>query len=479
MSSSAVAQPETRLTLRAWGLLLVVCGALFLEGIDIAMLNVAVPAIAADVGLGAGSAHWVISAYVLGYAGFMLLGGRTADLLGRRRVFLLALGVFIAFSVVGGLAQADWVLVLARFATGVSAGFLTPAGFSIVTTTFPEGPLRDRALVVYGATGAAGFVLGMVAGGLLTTASWRWVFFGPAALGLALLVVGALLIRPDQPRDPLAGGFDVTGALTVTGGMVAIVYAVIAIGEGHGLDEAALPVVAAVVLLAAFVAIESRHRSPLLRLGLLRQGLLPHASVAGLLFMGAFFGFQFAVTLYLQELRGWSPLEAGLTFAVMGLDLVAAPLVTPLLVRRFGAVRVMTAGAAAAALAYGRLIGLQDDWTYLDLLPSLLLVAVAFALVYGPLTSAAAEGVAESEQGAAGGVVFTAFQFGGALGLAAVTIALAAGDTADATVGDYRRALVVATAAAVGAVVVGVLAAVRRRRPAPPETEPAALPCAG
>ncbi|WP_275693364.1 MFS transporter [Nocardioides sp. TF02-7] len=127
------------MTPRAWGLLLVVCGALFLEGIDIAMLNVAVPAIADDVGLSAGSAHWVISAYVLGYAGFMLLGGRAADLLGRRRVFLVALTVFVAFSVVGGLAQADEVLVLARFATGVSAGFLTPAGFSIVTTSFPEG----------------------------------------------------------------------------------------------------------------------------------------------------------------------------------------------------------------------------------------------------------------------------------------------------------------------------------------------------
>ncbi|UMG93760.1 MFS transporter [Nocardioides sp. TF02-7] len=179
--------------------------------------------------------------------------------------------------------------------------------------------------------------------------------------------------------------------------------------------------------------------------------------------MGAFFGFQFAVTLYLQELRGWSPLEAGLTFAIMGLDLVVAPLVTPLLVRRFGTVRVMTVGFVSAALAYARLLGLEDDWTYLDLLPSLLLVATAFALAYGPLTSAAAEGVAEAEQGAAGGVVFTAFQLGGALGLAAVTVALAATDSAEATVADYRRALVVATAAAGLALVLGLLASTRRR----------------
>ncbi|WP_435768820.1 MFS transporter [Nocardioides sp. SYSU DS0651] len=466
-SSPVVEQTEQRMTLRAWGLLLVVCGALFLEGIDIAMLNVAVPAIADDVGLSAGSAHWVISAYVLGYAGFMLLGGRTADLVGRRRVFLLALAVFVAFSVVGGVADADWVLVLARFATGVAAGFLTPAGFSIVTTTFPEGPLRDRALVVYGAVGAAGFVLGMVAGGLLTTVSWRWVFFAPALLGVVLLAAGAWLIRPDEPTGPGVGGADVGGALTVTAGMVAIVYAVITVGEGHGIRDAVLPVAAAVVLLSGFVVIESRHRSPLLRLGLLREGLLPYASVAGLLFMGAFFAFQFAVTLYLQELRGWSPLEAGLTFAIMGLDLVVAPIVTPPLVRRFGVVRVMTAGLLAAAVAFGRLVGLQDDWTYPDLLPSLLLVAVAFALVYGPLTSAAAEGVAEAEQGAAGGVVYTAFQFGGALGLAGVTIVLSASDTA-AAVGDYRHALVVPTVAAALAVVVGVLAAARQRTLRPP-----------
>jgi MFS family permease len=455
---------EQQMTPRAWGLLLVVCGALFLEGSDIAMLNVAVPAIADDIGLSAGSAHWVISAYVLGYAGFMLLGGRCADLFGRRRVFLTALTVFVAFSAAGGLADTDWVLVLARFATGVAAGFLTPAGFSIVTTTFPEGSLRDRALVLYGAVGAAGFVLGMVAGGLLTTASWRWVFYAPALLGGLLLVAGFALIRPDEPRPGIIVGFDLLGAITGTAGMVAIVYSLIEVGEGDGLSGTLLPLAAAVVLLLAFVAIERRSDVPLLRLGLLREGLLPYASIAGLLFMGAFFAFQFAVTLYLQELRGWSPLEAGLTFAIMGLDLIVAPLVTPPLVRRFGSARVMTAGFVAATLAFGRLTWLDDDWVYVDLLPSLLLVAVAFALVYGPLISAAAEGVAEEEQGAAGGVVYTAFQFGGALGLAAVTIALSAGDGHVAVVGDYQRALVVPAVAAAVAVLVGVLASRRRVR---------------
>ncbi|HWM72823.1 MAG TPA: MFS transporter, partial [Nocardioides sp.] len=209
-----------RMSPREWALLLVLCGALFLEGIDIAMLNVAVPSIRADLDLSTGTAHWVISAYVLGYAGFMLLGGRTADLFGRRRVFLLALAVFVLFSGLGGLADSGWVLVLARFVTGVAAGFMTPAGLSIITTSFEEGPLRDRAVVIYGATGAAGFVLGMVAGGLLTTISWRWVFFAPVLLGALLLVAGRALIRPDEVRPVPDHRFDLIGAVTLTAGMV-------------------------------------------------------------------------------------------------------------------------------------------------------------------------------------------------------------------------------------------------------------------
>lgn len=463
-SSPAVTGTEQqRMTVRAWGLLLVVCGALFLEGIDIAMLNVAVPAIADDIGLEPGAAHWVISAYVLGYAGFLLLGGRTSDLFGRRRVFLLALTVFVLFSALGGVADSGWLLIVARFMTGVAAGFLTPAGFGLVSTTFPEGPLRDRALVVYGAVGAAGFVLGMVAGGLLTTASWRWVFFAPVAIGVVLLAAGAALIRPDQPRVSDRSGFDVLGALTVTGGMVAVVYAVVAVGESGDLREGLLGLTGAVVLLAAFVAVERRTADPLVRLELLRQGLLPHAATVGLLFMGAFFGFQFAATLYLQDLRGWTPLETGLTFAVMGLDLVLAPVLTPALVRRFGNVRVMVVGLVAATAAFGWMLRLRSDWSYGDLLPALLLVAVSFALVYGPLTLAATEGVDESEHGVAGGVVFTAFQFGAALGLAVVTIVLTGHGGGEASVDDYRRAMLVPTAAAALAVLVGLVAAARRQ----------------
>jgi MFS family permease len=452
--------PPSRMTARDWGLLLVVCGALFLEGVDIAMLNVAVPEIRADLHLSPASAQWVISAYVLGYGGFMLLGGRSADIFGRRRVFLVALGVFVAFSGIGGLAHEGWVLVLARFVTGVAAGFMTPAGLSIVTTSFPQGPMRDRAVVVYGAVGAAGFSLGMVAGGLLTSVSWRLVFFAPVVLGAVLLVVGRALIRQDPPTTH-TGRFDVTGAVTITAAMIATVYGLVTLGEdmadGQGLAALAL----ATVLLASFVAIERRTASPLLRLGLLRDGTVLSASTAGLLFMAAFFGFQLVGTLYLQELRGWSPVETGLTFAIMGIDLVLAPLLTPALVARFGNGWVMVVGFVSATAAFGLLLRLEADATYFDLLPSLLLVGVAFALAYGPLTLAATDGVVDAEHGAAGGVLYTAFQFGAALGVAGVTIALS-GDGGLVT-DHFRRAFAIPMVLSLLAAVVMSVALLRRR----------------
>src|SRR5882757_4825071 len=173
---------------RAWGVLLVLCGAIFLEGIDVAMLNVALPSIRADLGLSTGMLSGVVSAYVLGYGGFMLLGGRVADLFGRRRVFLIALAVFLVFSAVGGFAAEGWTLLIARFVKGVAAAFMTPAGLSIITTGLAEGPQRNRALLVYAGTAAGGYSLGLVVGGLLAAVDWRWVFFAPAVLAGVILV---------------------------------------------------------------------------------------------------------------------------------------------------------------------------------------------------------------------------------------------------------------------------------------------------
>src|SRR5256885_7225059 len=213
-----------RLSRRAWGPLLVLCGALFLDALDGSMIGVALPSIRSDLDMSTSSLQWVVSAYVLGYGGFLLLGGRAADLFGRRRMFLLSLAVFVVGSGLGGLATGATMLIATRFVKGVSAAFTAPAGLSIITTSFPEGPARNKALAVYTATGATGFSLGLVIGGLLTEAGWRWVFFLPAPVALAVLIAGYKLVPTHEKLETKRGGFDVAGAVSITGAMLLLVY---------------------------------------------------------------------------------------------------------------------------------------------------------------------------------------------------------------------------------------------------------------
>ena len=234
-------------------MLLVLCGTVFLEGLDVSMMGVALPSIRADLNLATSSLQWVVSAYVLGYGGFVLLGGRAADLLGRRRMFLAALVVFIAFSGLGGLAPAGWALILARFATGVSAGFLTPASLSIITTNFEEGEARNRALLVYGGAAAGGFSLGMVAGGLLASVDWRWVFFAPVLFALGLLVVAVRFLPHDEAPPMHRGGLDLAGRISLTSGMLLLVLGVVR-SPDVAWEQTAATLVGGVTLLAVFVA---------------------------------------------------------------------------------------------------------------------------------------------------------------------------------------------------------------------------------
>ncbi len=438
-----------RMTARSWSVLFVLCGAIFLEGIDVSMMGVALPSIRAELDLSTADLQWVVTAYVLGYGGFVLLGGRAADLLGRRRMFVTWLVVFIAFSGLGGLATQGWMLVLARFATGVAAGFLTPAGLSIITTTYAEGAQRDRALLIYAGTAAGGFSLGMVTGGLLTAVHWRWVFFAPVVVAAVLLVAGLRLL----PREgsPAGGRFDVAGAATLTVGMLTLVLAIVRSPEVAP-GRTAVTSGVAVVLLAAFVTIERRSATPLLRLGLLRSAALARANLAALLLVGSFMGFQFVAVLYLQELRGWSAVQTGLALAVIGIDAVLAPTLTPVLVRRFGVRPVIVAGFTFAAAAYALFLPLTGDGSYWLMVPSFLVLGLAFALTYGPLTIAATDDVGDHEQGLASGILTTSFQFGTALGLAVVTaVVVAAGPL---SYGALRAGLLVALAAAVAGVVV-------------------------
>jgi len=431
---------------RTWAVLFVLCGSVFLEGVDVSMLSVALPAIRADLGMSTAALQWVVSAYVLGYGGFMLLGGRAADLLGRRRVFVFSLAVFVAFSGLGGLAGTGWLLILCRFVTGVAAAFMAPAGLSLITTSFAEGPARNRALVWYGAAGAGGFSLGLVAGGLLTALGWRWVFFAPVLLATLILVLAVRLVPVDTPE---AGPrrFDVVGALTLTTGMVGLVYTVVRVPDvPAGATVATLA--ASLLLLAVFVVVARRSPVPLVRLGILRATGLVRANTATVLFAGAFIAFQFVVVLYLQELRGWSAIETGLALLAVAIDVVLAPTVTPRLVDRWGNAPVIVAGVLAAVVAYALFLGIPADAPYWTaMFPTMVLVGVAFTLVYGPLVAVATDGVAEAEQGLASGLWNMSFQFGAALGLAVAT-ALAAGDGELAGLHDALVLPVVAAALA-------------------------------
>jgi len=454
---------------RAWPLLLVLSGAIFLEGADVSMMGVALPSIRAELGMSTGSLQWVVSAYVLGYAGFVLLGGRAGDLLGRRRVFLTALAFFVVFSGIGGLAQEGWVLILARFVTGLSAAFMTPVGLSILTTSIPEGPRRNQALLVYAGAAAAGFSLGLVLGGLLTGIDWRWVFFAPVVLSAVLLAVALRVVPRDAARVP-GGSFDLPGAVLLTAGMLLAIFAIVRSPDVAAGRTAAVAGAAAAVL-AAFVAVERRAPAPLVRFGLLRQGSVTRANVAAILFAASFVGFQFVAVLYLQGLRGWSAIETGLALLPVAIDAILAPTLTPRLVQRFGLVRVIAAGLALGVAGYALFLGIGTDSAYVSsMLPTMLLIGLAFTLVYGPLTIAATDGVDDDEQGLAGGLFNTAFQFGAALGLAvvaAVVVSATAGAVGPRELLDgYRAALLVPVAAAALALAI-TLAGLRRGSPAP------------
>jgi MFS family permease len=440
------------MTGRARAVLFVLCGSIFLEGVDVSMLGVALPAIRADLGMSTSALQWVVSAYVLGYGGFMLLGGRAADLLGRRRVFVFWLAVFLVFSGLGGLAGDGGLLIVSRFVTGLAAAFMTPAGLSLITTGFPEGPVRNRALLWYAGTAAGGFSLGLVVGGLLTALGWRWVFFAPVLLAAVILVTALRIVPADVPV-PGPRRFDVLGALTLTTGMVGLVYTVVRVPE---VPAAASVVTGAVslLLLTAFVLVERRTPAPLVRLGILRGAALLRANVATVLFAGAFVSFQFITVLYLQELRGWSALETGTALLVVAIDAVLAPTLTPRLVARWGNVPVIVVGTALAVAGYALFLSIPADAGYWSaMFPTMVLLGLAFTLVYGPLTIVATDGVADAEQGLAGGLWNTSFQFGSALGLAVATSVSVAAGGADLLAG-FHDALVLPVVAAALALLV-------------------------
>jgi MFS family permease len=419
---------EDRLTPRAWAALLVLCAVLFLDGLDVSMVGMALPRIGSDLHLSTTTLQWVVSGYVLGYGGLLLLGGRAADLLGRRRVFIVAIGVFLVASVFGGLVSNGALLIASRFVKGMSAAFTAPAGLSLITTSFAEGPARNRALGIYTACGASGFSLGLVLGGALTELGWRWCFLLPAPVALAVLFVAPRVLPADSPFRG-SRRYDIAGAVTITATMLLFVYTVTeAPHVGWGSTRTLGGLVLAAALAGLFVSIERRSAAPLVRLGILRSRRLVGANLAAMTTFGSYVGFQFIGTLYLQDMLGWSSLHAALAFLPGGL-LVAAlgPRIGPLAFR-LGTHRLLLAGLAVFVPAYALAVRIGQHTGYaVVFLPTMLLIGLGFGLAFPTLNIAATDGVADHEQGLASGLVNTSFQLGGAVVLAVVTAVVAAG----------------------------------------------------
>jgi MFS family permease len=440
---------------RLWGALVVLCGVLFLDGLDVSMVGVALPSIGEDLDLSPSALQWVVSGYVLGYGGLLLLGGRFADLLGRRRVLLGALAVFTLASILGGLVSDGTLLVATRFLKGAAAAFTAPASLSIITTTFAEGPARNRALSIYTAVGASGFSLGLVFGGLMTEIGWRWTFLLPVPVAIALLIAAPRVLAKDGPVAPgVRRSFDFAGAVTLTAGMLLLVRTIVEAPDTGWADPATIGGLAiAAALLATFVAIELRSANPLVRLGILRSASLVRANIGMMTMFGAYIGFQFVGTLYLQSVLGWSPVETALAFLPGGL-LVAfgSPRLGPL-VDRFGTERIILAGAVAFLVGYALFLRIGDSFTYAGVfLPTMLLIGIGFGLSFPAFNMQATAGIANEEQGLASGLVNTSLQVGGALGLAISTAVISA-NTGGATQGaalldGFQPAIAVVTAIA-------------------------------
>ncbi len=387
---AAVAAPATPLAVRdtnwtapIWILLVVLCGALFLDGLDVSMIGVALPSIGRGLHLSPSSLQWIVSAYVLGYGGLLLLGGRASDLLGRRRVFLAAVTVFGAASVLSAVVDNATALIALRFIKGASAAFTVPAGLSIITTTFAEGPARSRALSIYTVCGASGFSLGLVFGGLLTELGWRVTFLVPGPIALALVGAGVLVIpRAARSRVTLRE-LDLPGALTSTAGLLAFVYTVVEAPHRGWFSVWTLGgLLVSLVLIGAFVRIEERHPRPLLRLGILRSAALRHANLAAAVMFGGYVSFQFVATLYLQDSLGWAPIGMALGFLPAGLIVVASATKMGTVLERFDTTLLIAGGLTALLAGYLLFLRVSPGMSYADfLLPTMVLLGLGFALV--------------------------------------------------------------------------------------------------
>jgi EmrB/QacA subfamily drug resistance transporter len=479
VSTENLSPPGARRVANPSLVLALVCLAQFMVVLDATIVNVALPTLQQDLHFSPSSLQWVVNSYTLVFGGFLLLGGRASDLFGRKRLFLAGIVVFTAASVLDGLAPSSGFLIAARALQGFGAALVSPAALSIVTTTFPEGRMRTRAMGIWAAIAVGGGAVGLLLGGILTEyASWRWIFFVNIPVGLLAFIFATRFVP--ESRAPERRGFDLLGAFSVTGGLIVLVYAIVKVQAYGWISARTIGLLAvAVALLAAFVVTELRTRHPLVRLDIFRTRSLTAANTVMLAVGGGIFAIFYFATLYVQEILHLSPVQAGLGFLPLTAAIIAASGVAQQIIGpRVSVIPVALFGMATAAVGLILLSRVSADGSYLsDVLPGILVMGIGLGFTFVPLTLIGTTNVTADDAGLASGLFNTSQQVGGALGLAILST-IAANRTADrlaslghgATVHEHAQALTsgfhVGFIAGAGLMVLGVtlIAALVRAR---------------
>jgi EmrB/QacA subfamily drug resistance transporter len=413
---------------RRWSALALIVTAQFMVILDVAIVNVALPSIKSDLGFSQENLQWVISAYAILFGGALLLGGRLADLLGRRRLFIAGLALFASSSLLCGLAWSEGSLIAFRAVQGLGGALLAPAALSLLMTTFAEGRERNLALGIYGAASGSGAAVGVLLGGVLTSyLSWSWIFFINVPVAVAAILLTPVLLRESR-ADLAHRHFDFPGAVAVTSGLMLLVYATSrAAIHGWGAPSTLVLFAGAAALILAFVAIELRSPSPLLPLRIFRLRMLTGANIAMAIVGGVAFSEFFLLTLYLQNVLDYSAVQSGLAFAAFALSVVVLSNIAQVVVGRIGVRPTLTAGLVLSAASVAYLTRLPVDGNYFrDIFPAFVLGGAGMGLSFVPVTIAGLTGVQGADAGVASGLINTSRQIGGAVGVAAISAIAAA-----------------------------------------------------
>src|SRR3954470_21041338 len=430
--SAYVRSRMSRHSTNPWVVLVIICLAQFMVVLDATIVNVALPHIQTSLGFTEASLQWVINAYTLVFAGFLLLGGRAGDLLGRKRLFLIGLVIFTAASFLNGISSTSGMLIGFRALQGLGAALISPAALSIISTTFDEGKERARALAVWAAIAIGGSAVGLVLGGALTQAfSWRWIFFVNVPVGI-FAFFAALRLVPESKDEHAHKGYDLAGAVTVTGGLMLLVYGLVNSAQhGWGSTVSIVSFVVAAALLAAFVLIEQRSAEPLVRLSIFRVRSLTTANLSMFLAFSGMFAMFFFNTQYIQRALGFGPLKAGVAFLPFTAGIMISAGLASAFAPRIGVRPVTAAGMVLTILGLLLFARMPVNGSYAsDVLPGMILASLGMGAIFMPLTLVATTGLKNEDQGLASGLFNTSQQVGGALGLAILTT-VAVGHTSD------------------------------------------------